>query len=61
LCAVLAVLMLLLKLVLLTLFRTCGYEGVLFGEYTNHTSSDFMMNNRFVAFPYDIDPEMQGA
>jgi len=53
--------MLLLKLVLLTLFRTCGYEGVLFGEYTNHTSSDFMMDNRFVVFPYDIDPEMQGA
>ena len=46
-------LMLLLELVLLTLFHTYGYEGVLFGEYTNHTSSDFMMDNRSVVFAYD--------
>ena len=49
--------MLPLELVLLTLFCTCGYEGVLFGEYTHHTSSDFMMDNRFVVFAYDNDPE----
>jgi hypothetical protein len=57
LCAVLAVLMLLLELVLLMLFRTCGNKGVLFREYTNYTSGDFMMDNRFVVFAYDIDPE----
>ena len=50
-------LMLLPELVLLMLFHTCGYEGVLFGEYTNHTSSDYMVDNRFVVFAYDIDPE----
>jgi hypothetical protein len=49
-------LMLMLKLVLLVLFRVCGYEGILFGEHTNYTSSDFMINNRFV-FAYNIDPE----
>ena len=26
-------------------------------EYTNYTSGDFMMDNRFVVFAYDIDPE----
>jgi len=49
-------LMLMLKLVLLVLFRVCGYEGILFGEHTNHASGDFMIDNRFV-FAYNIDPE----
>jgi hypothetical protein len=54
----LAVLMLMLplKLVLLVLFRVCGYEGILFGEHTNYASSDFMTDNCFV-FAYNIDPE----
>jgi len=49
--------MLPLELVFLMLFCTCGYEGVLFGEYTNHTSSNFMMDNHFVVFTYDINPQ----
>ena len=49
--------MLLLELVILMLYHTCGYKGVLFGEYINHTSSDFMIDNCFVVFAYDINPE----
>ena len=40
--------MLLLELVLLVLFRKCSYKGVLFGEYANHTSSDFMIDPGFL-------------
>jgi len=40
---VLGVLMPLLGLVLLVLFRVCGYGGILFGEYANYASSDFVV------------------
>jgi hypothetical protein len=39
------------------MFRACGYEGIPFGEHTNHASSNFMIDNRFV-FAYDINPEL---
>jgi len=47
----------LLELVSPTLRRTHGHKGALPGEYINHTSCDFIMDNRFVVFAYNIDPE----
>jgi len=41
----------------MSLSRTRGHKGALPGGYINHASSNFMMDNRFVVFAYNIDPE----
>jgi hypothetical protein len=50
-------LLLLLKLVLLVLLGTSGYESILCGKDTDDASGDFVVDDGLVVFPDDINSE----
>ena len=51
-------LLLLLKIVMLVLVGTSGYESILFGKDTEDASGDFVVDDGLVVFPNDINSEL---